>query len=229
MPASVADVEGRLWDIADSLRANSGLRASEYSTPVLGLIFLRFADHRFADAEKELVGTATGRRTIGKLDFQARGAVYLPDNARFSALLELPEGENIGRAIDDAMRAIGAQILEMKAAGIGIERGEVRAYREGPVAWASGKAAFKPADGPGVPIRITAVLTGDGSVWKLVQWHSSVGVANEEIVGEALAVACHLHAIYPDSPRTDLAFNRWSNLVREWGESDRRGRAGGAL
>jgi type I restriction enzyme M protein len=114
MPASVADVEGRLWDIADSLRANSGLRASEYSTPVLGLIFLRFADHRFAEAEKELVGTATGRRTVGKLDFQARGAVYLPDNARFSALLELPEGENIGRAIDDAMRAIEAENEELR-------------------------------------------------------------------------------------------------------------------
>jgi type I restriction enzyme M protein len=114
MPASVADVEGRLWDIADSLRANSGLRASEYSTPVLGLIFLRFADHRFEEAEKALVGTATGRRTIGKLDFQARGAIYLPDNARFSALLNLPEGENIGRAIDDAMRAIEAENEELR-------------------------------------------------------------------------------------------------------------------
>ena len=97
MPASVADVEGRLWDNADSLRANSGLRASEYSTPVLGLIFLRFADHRFVEAEKALAGTATGRRTIGKLDYQARGAVYLPETARFSTLLELPEGENIGK------------------------------------------------------------------------------------------------------------------------------------
>jgi type I restriction enzyme M protein len=114
MPASVADVEGRLWDIADSLRANSGLRASEYSTPVLGLIFLRFADHRFAEAEKELAGTATGRRTVGKLDFQARGAVYLPENARFAALVELPEGENIGRAIDDAMRAIEAENEELR-------------------------------------------------------------------------------------------------------------------
>jgi type I restriction enzyme M protein len=114
MPASIADVKGRLWNIADSLRANSGLRASEYSTPVLGLIFLRFADHRFAEAEKALAGIATGRRTIGKLDFQARGAVYLPENARFSALLELPEGENIGRAIDDAMRAIEAENEELR-------------------------------------------------------------------------------------------------------------------
>ena len=81
------------------------------------------------------------------------------------------------------MRAMGAQIPEMKAAGIGIERGEVRAYREGPVAWASDKAAFKLADGSVVPIRITAVLTDEGGTWKLVQWHSSIGVVNEEAVG----------------------------------------------
>jgi hypothetical protein len=84
---------------------------------------------------------------------------------------------------DEVMRAMGAQIAEMKAAGIGIERGKVRAYREGPVAWASDKAAFKLPDGTVVPIRITAVLTGDDGRWKLVQWHSSVGVANKEIVG----------------------------------------------
>lgn len=84
---------------------------------------------------------------------------------------------------DEVMRAMGAQIAEMKAAGVGIERGGVRAYREGPVAWASEKAAFRLDDGTVVPIRITAVLTGDGGSWKLVQWHSSVGVANKEVVG----------------------------------------------
>ncbi len=84
---------------------------------------------------------------------------------------------------DEVIRAMGAQIAEMKTAGIGIEAGEVRAYREGPVAWASDKAAFKLPDGTVVPIRITAVLTGDGGSWKLVQWHSSVGVENKEIVG----------------------------------------------
>jgi hypothetical protein len=41
-------LEKRLWDAADQLRANSGLTSAQYSTPVLGLIFLRFADVRFA-------------------------------------------------------------------------------------------------------------------------------------------------------------------------------------
>ena len=44
MPANNGDLERRLWDAADELRANSKLKASEYSVPVLGLIFLKFAE-----------------------------------------------------------------------------------------------------------------------------------------------------------------------------------------
>ena len=43
-----AALEKRLWDAADQFRANSGLKSQEYSAPVLGLIFLRFAEVRFA-------------------------------------------------------------------------------------------------------------------------------------------------------------------------------------
>lgn len=107
-------IEKRLWDVADELRANSKLKSSEYSVPVLGLIFLRYADHKFAQAEKELAGKATGRRTIGKADYQARGVMFLPQEARFSNLLKLPEGENIGKAINDAMKAIEAENEELK-------------------------------------------------------------------------------------------------------------------
>ncbi len=99
-------IRDSLWEAADELRANSGLASSEYSVPVLGLIFLRYADYRFAKAEEELGGQATGRRTIGKADYQARGVMYLPDEARFSHLVELSEGADIGGALDDAMRAI---------------------------------------------------------------------------------------------------------------------------
>ncbi len=114
MPASTTEVEKRLWDAADELRANSRLRASEYSVPVLGLIFLRFADQKFAAAEQELAGHATGRRTIGKADYQARGVMFLPAEARFSNLLALPEGADVGKAINDAMRAIEAENEELK-------------------------------------------------------------------------------------------------------------------
>ncbi|NLA05437.1 MAG: SAM-dependent DNA methyltransferase, partial [Firmicutes bacterium] len=103
------EIENRLWDAADELRANSKLKSSEYSIPVLGLIFLRYADYRFSDVEKELAGKTSGRRKIGPADYQARGVMYLPDEARFSALLQLPEGENIGLSINEAMRSIEAK------------------------------------------------------------------------------------------------------------------------
>src|SRR5439155_20266309 len=92
-----SEVEKRLWDSADELRANSNLKSSEYSVPVLGLIFLRFADQRFSQLERELAATVqVGRhRPVGKVDYQARGVMYLPEVARFSYLLKLPEGENI--------------------------------------------------------------------------------------------------------------------------------------
>ena len=52
-------IENRLWSMADELRANSRLRPSEYSTPVLGLIFLRYADHKFTQAEQEIGETVS--------------------------------------------------------------------------------------------------------------------------------------------------------------------------
>ena len=98
----------------DELRANSKLKASEYSVPVLGLIFLRYADYKFSQAEKELAGKNAVRRQIAKEDYQARGVLYVPREARFENLLQLPEGEDIGRAIDDAMRAIEADNPDLK-------------------------------------------------------------------------------------------------------------------
>lgn len=109
-----SETERRLWQAADEFRANSDLKSNEYSTPVLGLIFLRYADHRFAEAEKELEGKGSGRRQIGKEDYQAKGVMYVPPEARFSHLLSLPEGENIGKAINEAMKAIEAENIDLK-------------------------------------------------------------------------------------------------------------------
>lgn len=108
------EIEKRLWDAADELRANSRLKSSEYSVPVLGLIFLRYADHKFSIAEKELAGKSTGRRTVGKADYQAQGVLFLPEEACFSYLLNLPEGEDTGKAINEAMKAIEAENEDLK-------------------------------------------------------------------------------------------------------------------
>ena len=107
-------IESRLWAAADELRANSKLKSSEYSVPVLGLVFLCYADHKFQTAAKELEGKSSGRRKIGPADYQAKGVLYLPDAARFSTLIKIPEGANIGAAINDAMRAIEAENPDLK-------------------------------------------------------------------------------------------------------------------
>jgi len=117
MPSINNEIEKKLWTAADQLRANSKLKASEYSVPVLGLIFLRFADQRFSMAEKELAEKARAagsRRAIGKADYQARGVMYLPEQARYSYLLRLPEGENVGKAVNEAMKAIEAENEDLK-------------------------------------------------------------------------------------------------------------------
>jgi type I restriction enzyme M protein len=102
----LSQLQSKLWEAADQLRANSGLRASEYSTPVLGLIFLRYADLRFAAAHDGLQGKGSERRKVGPADYHAQGVLHLPDEARFDHLLNLPEGADLGKAINDAMTAI---------------------------------------------------------------------------------------------------------------------------
>lgn len=106
MPANTTDIEKRLWEIADDLRANSGLKASEYSEPVLGLIFLRFADERFKKVTEEILAQKPEGYQIEDDDYLERGALLLPQNARFKELLALPENTNMSKAINDAMTAI---------------------------------------------------------------------------------------------------------------------------
>ena len=105
MATDLGELQGKLWEAADQLRANSGLKASEYASPVLGLIFLRYADERFAQAAGT-VGSGSERRPIGPEDYQAAGALYLPEESRFEGLLNLPEGADVGRAVNEAMSGI---------------------------------------------------------------------------------------------------------------------------
>ena len=105
-----AALEKRLWDAADQFRANSGLKAQEYSAPVLGLIFLLFAEVRFAAQRARLEQVITSSRRGSRLDepaaYHAEGILYLPAEARFDYLLNLPEAVNIGAKLNDAMREI---------------------------------------------------------------------------------------------------------------------------
>ncbi len=103
-------LERRLWEAADQFRANSGLTAAQYSQPILGLIFLRFAEARFAARRAELAQMPVSARRGSPVDdptaYHAAGIVFLAETARYGHLLTLPEGAQIGEAINQAMRDI---------------------------------------------------------------------------------------------------------------------------
>ncbi|MEG3058988.1 type I restriction-modification system subunit M [Anaerorhabdus sp.] len=103
-----SSIEKKLWDAADALRTNSRLKSSEYATPVLGLIFLRFADYRFTLAKEKIeTQNQNSRRQVGgKIDYQHLGVLYVPETARYSCLLNLPEDADISKAVTQAMKDI---------------------------------------------------------------------------------------------------------------------------
>jgi type I restriction enzyme M protein len=112
-------LEAELWRAADQLRANSKLTASEYSMPVLGLIFLRHAYNRFQkvkiEVEKDLpVHPQRGKRPLTKKDFEEQNSMFLPDKAQFDYLVSLPESADIGDAIDNAMKLIEEEYDNLK-------------------------------------------------------------------------------------------------------------------
>src|SRR5437667_10000165 len=104
-------LEKDLWAAANNLRANSDLKSSEYATPVLGLIFLKFADNNYRRHEAEIMAEyqkLKGTRREKKLSDIAieKCGFYLPDHARYDHLLNLPEKKDIARALKEAMKAI---------------------------------------------------------------------------------------------------------------------------
>ncbi len=108
---ALRELEAELWKAADQLRANSKLTATEYSMPVLGLIFLRHAYNRFIKVKEEIEKTLPehpdrGKRPVNKNDFLAKNAMYLPQESQFEYLVNLKEDINTGEAINQAMKAI---------------------------------------------------------------------------------------------------------------------------
>ncbi len=104
-------LEDQLWSAADNLRANSDLKASEYSIPVLGLIFLKFADNNYRrheaaiQAEFEKKKGTRMEKPLPEIAIEKCG-FYLPPHARYDYLLSLPDSAEIDQAIKKAMEAI---------------------------------------------------------------------------------------------------------------------------
>ena len=112
-------LETELWRAADQLRANSKLTASEYSMPVLGLIFLRHAYNRFQkvkiEVERDLpTHPQRGKRPLTKKDFEEKNSMFLPEKSQFDYLASLPESADIGEAIDNAMKLIEDEYDNLK-------------------------------------------------------------------------------------------------------------------
>ena len=114
----IKQLESQLWDVANKLRANSALRLNEFSEPVLGLIFLKFADVKFEQAKKEVGAEQTKTqskraRPITPADYHSRGVLFIPETAHFSNLLKLPENTDMGLALNNAMKDIEAENKEL--------------------------------------------------------------------------------------------------------------------
>lgn len=97
---SIKKLEADLWESADLLRAGSKLTSNEYCMPVLGLIFLRYAYSRFKLVEAEILKNRPMRRgrvmPVEQSDFIEKSALYLPKEAQYDYLVNLPE--DIGAA-----------------------------------------------------------------------------------------------------------------------------------
>ena len=111
-------LQEKLWAAAEQLRANGSLKLNEISEPILGLIFLKFADVRFKRVQKSIseartVTHGTRKRPVSPDDYKAKGVLFIPERATYSYLMSLSESENIGKAINEAMKTIEAENREL--------------------------------------------------------------------------------------------------------------------
>lgn len=124
---NIRKLESELWESADVLRAGSKLTSNQYCMPVLGLIFLRYAYSRYKMVEAEILKGRPSRSgrvmPVEASDFAAKSALYLPKEAQYDYLLNLPEDissaglvnkdghsmNSLGEVVNNAMQLIEDQ------------------------------------------------------------------------------------------------------------------------
>ena len=115
---NIRKLETELWEAADLLRADSKVTSQEYCMPVLGLIFLRYADSRFKFVEADILKDRPVRNgrvlPVEAADFKTKSAIFLPEEARYDYLLNLPDNTDMGQAINHAMELIEEQSAQLK-------------------------------------------------------------------------------------------------------------------
>ena len=128
---NIRKLENELWEAADALRAGSKLTSNQYCMPVLGLIFLRYAYSRFKLVEAEILKDRPMRNgrvmPVEASDFKAKSALYLPVEAQYDYLLNLPEDikgaaltskdgqvmTSLGEVVNNAMALIENQSAQL--------------------------------------------------------------------------------------------------------------------
>ena len=129
---NIRKLENELWESADLLRSGSNLTANEYCMPVMGLIFLRYAYSRFRLVETELMKNRPSRngrvKPVEAADFISKSALYLPKEAQYEYLLNLPENiaalelknssgqtlNSLGEVVNYAMELIEGQSDQLR-------------------------------------------------------------------------------------------------------------------
>ena len=115
---NIRKLETELWEAADLLRVDSKVTSQEYCMPVLGLIFLRYAYSRFKFVEGEILKNRPMRNgrvaPVEAEDFKSKSAIFLPEEARYDYLLNLPDSEDMGKAINHAVELIEEQSAQLK-------------------------------------------------------------------------------------------------------------------
>ena len=124
---NIRKLENELWESADLLRSGSKLTSNQYCMPVLGLIFLRYAYSRFKMVEAEIMKNRPSRGgrvlPVEASDFAAKSALYLPKEAQYDYLVNLPENiaaadlksrdghpmNSLGEVVNNAMQLIEDQ------------------------------------------------------------------------------------------------------------------------
>lgn len=128
---NIRKLENELWEAADALRQGSKLTSNQYCMPVLGLIFLRYAYSRFKLVEAEILKDRPMRNgrvmPVEASDFKAKSALYLPIEAQYDYLLNLPEDikgsaltskdgqvmTSLGEVVNNAMALIEDQSAQL--------------------------------------------------------------------------------------------------------------------
>lgn len=127
MITNIKKLEAELWESADLLRQGSKLTSSQYCMPVLALLFLRYAFSRFKMVEAEILQSRPSRggrvMPVEASDFAAKSALFLPQEAQYDYLVNLPaniadaglktkDGKDInslGEAVNYAMQLVEEQ------------------------------------------------------------------------------------------------------------------------